>query len=62
MTASLFKDGFPSTRQRIERSIDLRRLFFAIDSDPALIGRHKYATGYRQPYTRVASRSVRSYR
>ncbi|WPN96459.1 NAD synthetase [Pseudomonas sp. MUP55] len=42
MTARLFKDGFPSahrtTRQRIESSIDLRRLFFAIDSDPALIG------------------------
>lgn len=42
MTASLLKDGFPSahrtTRQRIESSIDLRKLFFAIDSDPALIG------------------------
>lgn len=42
MTASLLKDGFPSahrtTRQRIESTIDLRRLFFAIDSDPALIG------------------------
>ena len=42
MTASLLKDGFPSahrtTRQRIEGSIDLRRLFSVIDSDPALIG------------------------
>ncbi|MCS3510993.1 NAD synthetase [Pseudomonas grimontii] len=42
MTVALFKDGFPSahrtTRQRIESSIDLRRLFFAIDSDPVLIG------------------------
>lgn len=42
MTASLLKDGFPSahrtTRQRIESSIDLRRLFSAIDSDPMLIG------------------------
>ncbi len=42
MTAALFKDGFPSahrtTRQRIESSLDLRRLFFAIDADPALIG------------------------
>lgn len=42
MTASLLKDGFPSahrtTRQRIESSIDLHRLFFAIDADPELIG------------------------
>ncbi|WP_455825937.1 NAD synthetase [Pseudomonas graminis] len=42
MTTALLKDGFPSahrtTRQRIESSIDLRRLFFAIDADPALIG------------------------
>ncbi|WP_448650497.1 NAD synthetase [Pseudomonas fluorescens] len=42
MTASLLKDGFPSahrtTRQRIESSIDLRKLFFAIDADPTLIG------------------------
>ncbi|WPN21555.1 NAD synthetase [Pseudomonas marginalis] len=42
MTASLLKDGFPSahrtTRQRIEGSIDLRRLFSVIDSDPVLIG------------------------
>lgn len=42
MTSALFKDGFPSahrtTRQRLESSIDLQRLFFAIDTDPALIG------------------------
>lgn len=42
MATSLLKDGFPSahrtTRQRIESSIDLRKLFFAIDTDPALIG------------------------
>jgi len=42
MTVALFKDGFPSThrttRQRIESSLDLRRLFFAIDADPTLIG------------------------
>ncbi|AUG08841.1 NAD synthetase [Pseudomonas sp. S09G 359] len=42
MLASPLKDGFPSahrtTRQRIESSIDLHRLFFAIDADPALIG------------------------
>ncbi|MGB3126810.1 MAG: NAD synthetase, partial [Pseudomonas sp.] len=42
MTASLLRDGFPTahrtTRQRIESSIDMRRLFFAIDADPALIG------------------------
>ena len=42
MTASVLKDGFPSahrtTRQRIESRMDLRRLFFAIDADPALIG------------------------
>lgn len=42
MTVSPLKDGFPSahrtTRQRIESSIDLRQLFFVIDSDPALIG------------------------
>lgn len=42
MTASLLKDGFPSahrtTRQRIESSIDLRKLFFAIFADPTLIG------------------------
>ncbi|WP_017255370.1 hypothetical protein [Pseudomonas tolaasii] len=42
MTASLLKNGIPSahltTRQRVESSLDLRRLFFAIDADPALIG------------------------
>ncbi|WP_439864739.1 NAD synthetase [Pseudomonas antarctica] len=42
MAASLLKDGFPSahrtTRQRLESSLDLRRLFSAIDADPALIG------------------------
>ncbi|PRA21884.1 NAD synthetase [Pseudomonas poae] len=42
MTSALFRDGFPSahrtTRQRIEASMDLRRLFTAIDADPALIG------------------------
>jgi len=42
MTTALFKDGFPSahrtTRQRIESSIDLRRLFHVIDADPVLIG------------------------
>ena len=38
MKVALFKDGFPSahrtTRQRIESSIDLHRLFFVIDADP----------------------------
>ena len=42
MTVSPLKDGFPSahrtTRQRIESSIDLHRLFFVIDADPALVG------------------------
>jgi hypothetical protein len=42
MTSSLLKDGFPSahltTRQRVESSIDVRRLFAAIDADPAIIG------------------------
>lgn len=42
MASSLLKDSFPSahltTRQRIESSLDLHRLLFAIDSDPALIG------------------------
>ncbi|MFB3303966.1 NAD synthetase [Pseudomonas sp. AMR01] len=42
MAASLLKDGFPSahrtTRQRLESSLDLSRLFSAIDADPALIG------------------------
>jgi hypothetical protein len=36
------KDGFPSahltTRQRLESSIDVRRLFAAIDADPAIVG------------------------
>jgi hypothetical protein len=36
------KDGFPSahltTRQRVESSIDVRRLFAAIDADPAIVG------------------------
>lgn len=52
MTVALFRDGFPSahrtTRQRIESSIDLQRLFLAIDADPALIG-----TGATQPASRV---------
>lgn len=42
MTVSPLKDGFPSAhrtiRQRIESSIDLHRLFFVIDADPALVG------------------------
>ena len=42
MTIPLFKDGFLSahlnTRQRLEGSLNLRQLFFAIDADPALIG------------------------
>lgn len=42
MTSSLLKDGFPSahltTRERIESSIDLRRLFASIDADPAIAG------------------------
>lgn len=42
MTSSPLRDGFPSahrtTRQHIESSIDLHRLFFAIDADPVLIG------------------------
>lgn len=42
MTSSLLKDGFPSahltTRQRVESSIDVRRLFAAIDADPAIVG------------------------
>jgi hypothetical protein len=52
MTVALFRDGFPSahrtTRQRIESSIDLQRLFLAIDADPALIG-----AGATQPASRV---------
>ncbi|WET08774.1 NAD synthetase [Pseudomonas sp. D3] len=42
MTISQFKDRYLSahlnTRQRLEGSLNLRRLFFAIDADPALIG------------------------
>lgn len=42
MASSVFKDGFPSahrtTRERVERSMDLRRLFAAIDADPAIAG------------------------
>ena len=42
MTSSVLRDGFPSahltTRQWVESSIDLRKLFAAIDADPAIIG------------------------
>ena len=42
MTSSVLKDGFPSahltTRQWVESSIDLRKLFAAIDGDPAIVG------------------------
>ncbi len=42
MTSSALKDGFPAayrtTRKRIEGSIDLGRLFAAIDADPAIAG------------------------
>ncbi len=42
MTSSVLRDGFPSahltTRQRVESSIDLRKLFAAIDADPAIVG------------------------
>ncbi|KGE67199.1 MULTISPECIES: hypothetical protein [Pseudomonas] len=42
MAISVLKDGFPSahlaTRERVESSIDLRRLFAAIDADPAIAG------------------------
>ncbi|MFB3304665.1 NAD synthetase [Pseudomonas sp. AMR01] len=42
MASSVFKDGFPSahltTRERVESSIDLRRLFAVIDADPAIAG------------------------
>lgn len=42
MASSVLKDGFPSahrtTRERVESSIDLRRLFAAIDADPAIAG------------------------
>ncbi|RMO65729.1 hypothetical protein ALQ38_04556 [Pseudomonas marginalis pv. marginalis] len=38
----MLKDGFPSahltTRQWVESSIDLRKLFAAIDADPAIVG------------------------
>ena len=42
MTSSVLKDGFPSAhlamRQWVESSIDLRKLFAAIDADPAIVG------------------------
>lgn len=42
MTSSVLRDGFSidhsMTRQRVESSIDLRRLFVAIDADPAIVG------------------------
>lgn len=42
MTSNVLKDGFPSahltTRQWIESSIDLRKVFAAIDADPAIVG------------------------
>ena len=42
MTSSVLKDGFPSahltTRQWVESTIDLRKLFAAIDADPAIVG------------------------
>lgn len=42
MTSSALKDGFPSahltTRQWVESTIDLRKLFAAIDADPAIVG------------------------
>lgn len=42
MTSSVFRDGFLSsnymTRQWLENSIDLRKLFAAIDADPAIVG------------------------
>lgn len=42
MTSSVLRDGFPSahltTRQRVESRIDLRKLFAAIDADPAIVG------------------------
>ncbi|MCR4540358.1 NAD synthetase [Pseudomonas sp. 18.1.10] len=42
MTSSVLKDGLPSahltTRQWVESSIDLRKLFAAIDADPAIVG------------------------
>ncbi len=42
MATSVLKDGFPkahlTTRERVESSIDLRRLFAVIDADPAIAG------------------------
>ncbi|NWB75847.1 hypothetical protein HX805_25585 [Pseudomonas sp. G5001] len=42
MTSSVLKDGFPAayrtTRERIEGSIDLGRLFAAIDAHSAIAG------------------------
>ena len=42
MTSSVLKDGFPSahltTRQWVESTIDLCKLFAAIDADPAIVG------------------------
>ncbi|OPA92239.1 NAD synthetase [Pseudomonas fluorescens] len=42
MRTSVLKDGFPkahlTTRERVESSIDLRRLFAVIDADPAIAG------------------------
>ena len=42
MSSSVLKDGFPTahltTRQWVESSIDLRKLFAAIDADPAIVG------------------------
>lgn len=42
MAASVLKDGFPkahlTTGERVESSIDLRRLFAVIDADPAIAG------------------------
>lgn len=42
MTSNVLKDAFPSahltTRQWIESSIDLQKLFAAIDADPAIVG------------------------
>ena len=42
MATNVLKDGFPkahlATRERVESSIDLRRLFAVIDADPAIAG------------------------
>ncbi len=42
MATSVLKDGFPKAhltpRERVESSIDLRRLFAVIDADPAIAG------------------------